>query len=375
MSKKNSIRFNHTSIQSKLYKSKLLQRFSRIIESGIFLGGPEVELLEQTLTSYFGKYTLTCGSGHDALLLALNSLKLSPDDEVLYPVNAYPTAFPVHMCGAKGIPVDVDENGQLDPIDLERKISKKTKAVIIVYLYGLVGQLSEILRILKERKIIIIEDCAQAFGTIYKGKLVGTFGDIGCFSFYPTKNIGTLGDGGAICTKHSHIYKYLLSARSYGAKVRYNSDFISGHSRLPELQAGVLNIYLDNSKKEFNKRKEISKIYEKEFSKSYLGSNISFFKSNSESDPVMHLLTIKVKLRRRLMKYLAGFGIESHIHYPNPIHTVPAFSFLKIKKGSFPVAETLSEQILSLPFHQYLKKSEIVYIVGKIRSFYEKGNL
>ncbi len=374
MHKKVSIRFNHTSVQSKQYKSKILKRFSRVVESGIFLNGPEVTLLEQKLSSYFGKYTLSCASGHDALLLALNSLKLSPEDEVIYPVNSYPTAFPVHLAGVKGVPVDVDENGQIDPVDLGKRITKKTKAVIIVHLYGLVGRLSELILLLRKKKIFIIEDCAQAFGTIYKGKLVGTFGDIGCFSFYPTKNIGTLGDGGAICTKHSQIYKYLLSARAYGAKVRYNSDFISGHSRIPELQAGVLNIYLENSKKEFDKRKELYKIYEKKFAKVYLGNNISFFNSNPQSDPVIHLLTIKVKNRNKLMKHLSQLGIESHIHYPHPVHTVAAFSFLKLKKGAFPVAEKLSEQIVSLPFHQYLKNSEIEYIVDAIRSYYEKNN-
>lgn len=365
------IAFNHTGIQALKYKQELLKRFSGVIDSGIFLNGTQVSSFEQKLTSYLGKYCLTCASGHDALLLAIRSLSLSHTDEVLYPVNAYPTAFPVYLAGVKGVPVDVDENGQISPQDLFKKITGKTKAVIIVHLYGLVGQLDKIFPPLKKKKIFIIEDCAQAFGTTYKDKLVGTLGDIGCFSFYPTKNIGTLGDGGAIWTRHEKIYKYLIKARSYGATTRYKSDFLSGHSRLPELQAAVLNLYFNTFQKETEKRRKIFLIYRQEFEKGNLKQNISHFFSHPRSDPVMHLFTIKTKKRNELQKYLKKKGIETHIHYPYPVHMVPAFSFLKFKKHSFPVAEKLTKQIISLPFHQHLKRYEVFYIVNEIKRFYE----
>ncbi len=366
------ISFNHTSIRALKYKKELLKRFSEVIDSGQFLKGSQVASLEQKLSSYFGKYCLTCASGHDALLLAIRSLSLSPTDEVLYPVNAYPTAFPVYLAGVKGVPVDVDENGQLSPEDLDKKITSKTKAVIIVHLYGLVGQLPKIFQILRNKKIFIIEDCAQAFGTTYKKKLVGTLGDIGCFSFYPTKNIGTLGDGGEIWTKHKYIFNYLGKARAYGATTTYKSDFISGHSRLPELQAAALHVYFDSFQKEAETRRKFSTFYRYLFSKLNFKENLSLLSSHPNSDPVLHLFTICVKKRNELQKYLQKRGIETHIHYPYPIHTVPAFIPLTYNKGSFPSAERLAKEVLSIPFHPYLKKREIYYIVNEIKNFYDQ---
>lgn len=370
MLRKPFIPFNHTSLQAKNYRQQLLQRFSQVIHSGIFLNGPENILFEKKLTSYFGKYCLTCASGHDAIMLALQSFILSSQDEVLFPVNVYPTAFPVYLSGAKGIPVDIDENGQMSPEDLEKKITSKTKVAIIVHLYGLVGQLEKIFDILKKKKISIIEDCAQAFGTRYDGKLVGTLGDIGCFSFYPTKNIGTLGDGGALWTKHETLYHYLIKAKAYGEIVRYKSDFLSGHSRLSELQASVLNIYFKTFQMEIKKRRELFSMYCQEFEKCNLKQNVSLLSSHSLSEPVVHLFTIRVAKRDELQRYLQKNGIETHIHYPYPINKIPAFAFIPHHIDSFPCAERLSKEILSLPFHHYLKKKDIYRIINEIRKFY-----
>lgn len=365
------IPFNHTPIQAFKHKKKLLKRFSDVIQSGKFLNGVQVTSLEEKLNSYFGKYFLTCASGHDALFLALCSLQLTQSDEVLFPVNAYPTAFPVYLVGAKGVPVDVDENGQISPEDLERKLTSKTKVIIIVHLYGLVGQLSKIFTILKNKRIFIIEDCAQAFGTTYKKKLVGTLGDIGCFSFYPTKIIGTLGDGGGIWTKHRNIFNYLIRARAYGAKTVYKSDFISGHSRLPELQAAALHVYFGSFQKEAATRRKLYKVYRSLFAKLNLYGNLSLLASDPESDPVLHLFSISVKKRNKLQNFLQKRAISTYIHYPYPIHKVPAFMEFTKLYGTFPHAERFAKQILSLPFHHYLKKRDIYYIVNEIKKFYD----
>ncbi len=310
------------------------------------------------------------GSGHDSLVLALQALQLSEKDEVIFPVNSYPTAFPIYLSRATPIPVDCDENGQLSLKEVMKAITKRTKAIIMVHLYGLTGDLGEIAKICRRKNIMLIEDSAQAFGTRFKKQPVGIFGDIGCFSFYPTKNLGTLGDGGAIWTKHKKIYQYLLKAKAYGEKEKYKSEFLSGHSRLPEIQAGILNVYWKKINVVFAKRKTLRKLYEQELKKAELYKNVRVLVSHNNSDPVTHLFVVAVKERDRLIKFLSKRGIETLIHYPKPIYQVAAFRSFGLQKKVFPQSELLSKQVLSLPFHEYLKTSQVRYIFHKIKEFY-----
>lgn len=368
-----NVSFNHTKLKAIKYKKQILNQIGKVLDQGIFLNGRNSDKTEELLKNYFKtKYFLTCGSGHDSLLLALQSLGLEKGDEVIFPVNAYPTAFPIFINGSKGVPSDVDDNGQLDPDQVINLITSKTKVIIMVHLYGLVGNMKKIIDICKKNKIFLIEDCAQAFGSRYHGKLVGTFGDFGCFSFYPTKNLSTLGDGGGILTKNKKHFDFLKKAVQYGEKYRYQSEFISGHSRLPEIQASILNIYLKNINKELIKRIYIKKYYEKQIIKHKLDKYIYVLSSDEKSEPVNHLFVIKVKMRDRLRIYLKKANIETCIHYPFTINKVPAFNFLK--KDNYPKAETLSKEILSLPFHPYLEKKQINCIIKKIVKFYEKNN-
>lgn len=367
------VSFNHTKLKAIKYKKQIIRQVRKVLDQGIFLNGQNSKKTEEFLKNYFKtNYFLTCASGHDALLLALQSLNLKHDDEVIFPVNAYPTAFPIFINGSKGVPSDVDDNGQLDPDEVIKLINSKTKVIIAVHLYGLVGSLEKIVEICKKNKILLIEDCAQAFGSKYKNKLVGTFGDIGCFSFYPTKNIGALGDGGGILTSNKRIYDYLSKAVQYGEKYRYQSEFISGHSRLPEIQASIFNLYLKNINKEFQQRIYLKNYYEKQIIKHKLDKYIYVLSSDEKSEPVNHLFVIKVKLRDRLRIYLKKANIETLIHYPLTVNKVSAFDFLS--KKNYPNAETLSKEILSLPFHPYLEKKQIDYIIKKIVKFYEKNN-
>jgi len=362
--------FNSLKIKSQRYKNRILRKFARVIDNGIFLNGQQTKKLTEKLLSFLDKkgYLTLVASGHDALYLALSALKLTKDDEVIFPVNSYPTAFPICLSLAKPVPCDVNANGQLDPKELIKKVNKKTKAIILVHLYGLVGDIEKIKDIADKNNIVLIEDSAQAFGSKYKNQFAGTLGDIGCFSFYPTKNLGTLGDGGAIWTKDKKIFSYLKKAISYGEQKRYFSEFISGHSRMPELQAAVLNIYLLTINQEIEKRREVFCYFEKKLAR--LNRWIRVLKSDEKSLPAPHLFVIEAKKRNQLMKFLKNKGIETHIHYSNPIHLLPAFSYLKYKRGDFPMAERLSNHILSLPFHSFLKKREIDDIVKKIRNFY-----
>jgi len=366
-----NLSFNHVKLKAKKNKKVILKEIRKVIDNGIFLNGQFLNKLEILLKNYFKtKYFLTCGSGHDSLLLALQSLNLKKNDEVIFPVNAYPTAFPVFMSGLKGVAADIDDNGQLDPDSVIKLITAKTRAIIMVHLYGLVGDLKKIVNICKKNKIFLIEDCAQAFGSRYNGKLVGTFGDIGCFSFYPTKNLSTLGDGGGILTKNKKRFDFLKKAVQYGEKNRYQSEFISGHSRLPEIQAAVLNIYLKRINSELLKRKHLVQYFKMQIKKLGLNKHITVLRSDKNSNPVNHLFVIKARPRDELRNFLKKENIETFIHYPLIINKVPAFR--NLLKQKYPNAETLSKKIISLPFHPYMTKNQIDYIFKKISLFYSR---
>ncbi len=365
------IAFNEAALKPQRHKKELIKVFTSVIDSGIFLRGSQNELLLKNLQRYLkNPFVIFTSSGHSALQSAVTSLFLKPTDEVIFPVNSYPTAFPIALSRAKPVPVDVDENGLINPQKIEEKISKNTKAIVIVHLYGLVADINKIKNIIKNKKIILIEDCAQAFGSFYKGKPVGAYGDISCFSFYPTKNLATLGDGGALWTKHKKLYQYFKKAVSYGENKRYQSEFVAGHSRLPELQAAVLNVYLKTINREIERKKAIREEYFDYLKYFKLETFIRPLFHKKNSSPNLHLLEVEVKKRDQLKDYLMKKGIETSLHYPLPIHLVPAFFYLKYKRGSFPVAERLSRNILSLPFHSYLTKNHVHYIIKALREFY-----
>ncbi|MBI3577121.1 DegT/DnrJ/EryC1/StrS family aminotransferase [Candidatus Gottesmanbacteria bacterium] len=361
---KRQISFNGVQSLVSEQKNKLLGAFSRVIDSGVFLQGKENAALTAELEKRLpGGYVIPVASGHDALLLSLKALNLKPTDEVIFPVNAYPTAFPIALCGATPVPVDVDKNGQLDSDLAEKAITKNTRAVVVVHLYGLVGNLPLIIMLCNKHKLVLIEDAAQAFGSTFDGKPVGTFGDIGCFSFYPTKNLGALGDGGAIWTGDKKIASFVAQAKMYGEKIRYRSLFVAGHSRLAEVQAGGLRVYLKNFDRMAQKRKQVAEWYKKAL-------DLRVLSWHPQSDPVQHLFVIACARRDELKKYLASRGIPTAIHYPLPIHRVAAFSDVIKAKKNFPMADYLASHILSLPFHQYLSQADVSFIAEATQSFY-----
>lgn len=365
------LQFNHTRLGAQTHTKKILQKIETIINSGNYIYGAENKRLEKNVLSILKKgYGTTTASGHDALTLALFSLNLESFDEVICPVNAYPTAFAVSLSPGRPVLVDCDKNAQIDILDLERKITKKTKVIVVVHMYGLVGRLSDILYLARKRNIVVIEDCAQAFGTFYKRKHVGTFGDMSCFSFYPTKNLGTLGDGGFIWSREKKFKQLFEKAKSYGESKKYKSSFVSFHSRMPEIQAGILNIYLDSFGRSVKKRQQLFKYYLKKIKEERLEKFILPLQSVEKSKAAIHLFVAKVAKRQALRKFLGRTGIETAIHYPYPIHLVPAFSYLGYKKGDFPIAESLASQIVSLPFHHFLTEKDVDLIIKSIKKFY-----
>lgn len=370
--KPRTILFNEANLKPRKFRGKILDLVSRVIDNGHFVLGSENLKLEKNLARFLDSGTvITVGSGHDALYLALKAIGIKPQDEVIYPENSLCTAYPVYLTGAKSVPVDVDENGQMDPARLKAKISPQTKAVILVHLYGLIGNLDEIQKIIGNKDIYLIEDCAQSLGASYKGQKAGTFGDISCYSFYPTKNLGTMGDGGAIWTKSKALYKKFMELRNYGEIDKYWSTDISTHSRLAEIQAGILNVYFPSLGKDIVRRRELYNYYRDQIKKTGLDKYLRPFISITESQPAPHLFVVEAKSRDKLIAYLKDKKIPVMIHYPYGLWEIPGFKNLKLKASDFPIASRQHKSILSLPFYPDLTRADIDLILGEIKKFYE----
>lgn len=366
------ISFNGVALAARTRQTQLITAFSRVIKRGIFLHGPEVTRFEKQLSAYTGKgHILSVSSGHDALLLALQALQLPKNTEVLFPVNSYPTAFPIALSGLKLIPVDCDADGQLNPKDIVRVLTKHTRVVVMTHLYGLVGDLAAILAICRRHRLILIEDAAQAFGSTFQGKKVGTIGALGCYSFYPTKNLGSLGEGGAVWTRNAKFFRYIHRAKLYGEQTRYYSTFISGHSRIPELQAAGLSLYFHSLPKEITRRRRVSAWYQSAWKTYKLTKYGYLLTSHPDSHPAPHLMVASVRHRTTLMLFLKNHHIPTVIHYPVPIHKTPSFLPILPKSRCYPNADHLARTIVSLPFHPYMRKSDTIHIVRMIRQFYE----
>ncbi|MDP2637580.1 MAG: DegT/DnrJ/EryC1/StrS family aminotransferase [Candidatus Levybacteria bacterium] len=353
-------------------KNEMHLALDKVGKSGNLILGQNVQELEAQLSKLLQvKYAVGCSSGTDAITLSLKALGLDNKDEVFVPANAYPTIFGVALSGVKPVLVDVQATtGNMDLNLLEKAITKKSKAVIVVHLYGLSADIKEIKRICKKRNLYLIEDCAQAFGASYAGEKVGSFGDAATFSFYPTKNLGALGDAGAVVTSNTHVYNMLKMYRVYGEKTRYDSHLVGKNSRIDELQAAFLLAKMKHYKKWITRKKKLSNIYLSEL------SNVKYIHLPpilDDREHTFHLFVIKARKRNQLKKWLYSKGIESTIHYPIPIHRTHVFRKLG-KRGSFPEAEKWSQKALSLPLHAFLTEDQIYYVIKMIKAFYYINN-
>jgi dTDP-4-amino-4,6-dideoxygalactose transaminase len=349
------------------FKKEFLTEIEEVLESGQYLFGKQLKKFEKNFAKFTqAKFCLGLASGTDAIRLGLLALGIKPGDEVILPANSYPTVFPIVATGATPRLVDVDyDSVNINPEELKKAINSKTKAIIAVHLYGLPASIEKIKKICQEHNLFLIEDCAQAHGAKIRQKHVGTFGDIGCFSFYPTKNLGCFGDGGAIITNNQKHYEKLKMIRMYGEKVRYQSQVPSTHSRLSELQAAVLNVKLKHFRFLFRKRQKLASLYRK-----LLPLNILIpSKLSKDLTHAFHLFVIKVKNRDKLQERLKKNKIQTLIHYPKPIYRLEAFKYLNKNFKNFKQSEKLSREILSLPFHPNLKTSEIKVICKLITDF------
>lgn len=370
MREKNKI-VNYVKIgeQFKKESKKLLNKISNLLNSGAYVGGKEIDLFEKRISKRCGtKYAISMNSGTDALTIAMHLLGVRKGDEVITPPNSFiaSTAAIVHL-GAKPVFADVLDDLNINPDEIGRKITSKTKAIMPVHLSGRIAEMDEIKKIAKKKNIPVIEDAAQSVGSLYKNKPSGSLGDAGCFSAHPLKNLNACGDSGYMTTNNYKVYQKAKSLVNHGMEKRNIIRNFGYVSRMDNLQALILNHRLDNLDKLIAKRRNNAKFYFNNLTKEIFIPEEKKYEFNS-----YHTFVIQTKKRDNLKRYLEKKGIKVLIHYPIPIHLQPASKFLGYKKGDFPITEKLAKTMLTLPITQELKTSEIKYIVNKINTYFNK---
>jgi len=351
-------------------REQVLEAISDVCESQYFALGPAVWEFEEKIAQYIGcKYAVGVSSGTDALLVSLMAADIKPGDEVITTAfSFFATAGSVARLGAKPVFVDIDPDSyNIDPSCIEARITENAKAIIPVHLYGQPANMKEIMRIAKEYELVIIEDAAQAIGANANGVKCGNFGTYGCFSFYPTKNLGAFGDGGLVTTNSEPIAEKLRSLRDHGQKPRYYYNIVGGNFRLDSIQAAVLKVKLKYLEKWNEKRRQNAAIYDNLFADSVVKAP----KIDEGNFCTYHQYTIAVPRRDDLHNFLSDSKIGSAIFYPKPLHLQKCFSWLGYRQGDLPVTEKICEEVLSLPIYPELSREQIEYVAQTILSFYE----
>ena len=373
------VRFWSYKRELKRYQKKINYKINKSLNSGqIFFGNELLEFENKFTKKYNSKYGIAVGSGTDALFIALKSLGIKTGDEVITAANtAIPTIAAIRNTGAIPILVDIREDYLIDVSKIEREITKKTKVIIPVHLYGQTCDMDKILKISKRYKLKIIEDCAQSQGAKYKKRFCGTIGKLGCFSFYPTKILGAYGDGGFILTNDYDLYKKIKRIRFYGIetldkKNKYLNKYYSNedgiNSRLDEIQASILNFKLSILEKLINRRKYLARMYFKELSTTSLKLPLL----NDYSDHVFHLFTVYHPKREKIIKELKKNLIETKIIYPYPIHKMIAYKKLFKNNKRLKNSEKKSKGIFCLPIYPELKNKEVIKICKTIKKIMKK---
>lgn len=350
-------------------KTDLTKAFSAVLNNNFFIMGEEMKAFEEEFASYLGvKHVISCGNGLDALHIILRAMGIGKGDEVIVPSSTYiATALAVSYAGATPVFVEpILETYNIDPTRIEERITEKTKAIMVVHLYGRPVDMDPVLEIAKKHNLKVVEDCAQAHGAKYKGIKVGGIGDAAGFSFYPGKNLGALGDGGAIATNDDNIAKIAAMYRNYGSEIKYQNEYKGFNSRLDEMQAAFLRVKLPMLDKWNTHRKKIANRYLNDIKNPLIKLPLP---SDKVFDCVWHVFAVRTKDRDGLEKYLAEHGIGTLKHYPIPMHLQKAYEDLGIKKGELPFAEEISATELSLPMYYGMSEEEITYVINTINGF------
>lgn len=359
--------------QYKTIQKQVKSAVQKVIDQTDFILGKEVSAFEEDFAKFCQvKYAVGVDSGTGALELAMHSLSVKPGDEIIVPVfTFYATASSAASLGAKPVFVDIEEEtGNMDPTKLEQAITSKTRAIIPVHLFGQPVNMPEILKIANKHNLPIIEDACQAHGaeiemTQGQWKKAGSIGRMGCFSFYPGKNLGAYGDGGMVVTNEEPLAQKLKLLRDYGRTGKYRHDVLGFNRRLDTIQAAILRVKLKKLASWNESRKKHANLYNKLLSQ----IGIQTFKTRTFVKEVRHVYAIRAKNRDELSQFLKENGIATGVHYPIPLHMQKAFEYLNYKEGDFPIAENIAKEILSLPIFPELKDSEIKKIVDCIAKF------
>lgn len=354
-------------------KKEMVAAVHRVLDSGQYILGPDVAALESEAAQYLEvNYAVGVASGTDALHLALLSCGIGQGDEVITtPFTFVATCEAITYCGAIPVFVDIDPRTyNINPKKIEEKITKKTKAIIPVHIYGQAAEMDPILEISRKYHLKVIEDAAQAFGGEYKTKKLGTIGDAGCTSFFPSKNLGAYGDGGMIFTNNKEIAEKAKKLRVHGSKEKYVNEVIGYNSRLDTLQAAILRVKLKFIDQWDNMRIK----HAEQFNKLFSDCNFITPYTESYNKHVYHLYAILIDNREECQKFLKKRGIASAVHYPIPVHLQKSFEYLGYSHDDLPVSHEISEKILSLPMFPELKEEEIQYVAKTVKEFLDRSS-
>lgn len=351
-------------------KKEVDTAIEEVLREGAFIQGEACRLFEAEFASFCGAAS-ACGvaNGSDALFLAIKALGIGPGDDVITtPFTFISTSEAISRNGARPVFADIDQDTMnLDPQDVPSRVTAKTKAVIVVHLYGHPAPMGDFARIASDRKLAIVEDAAQAHGAEINGKRVGSLGDVGCFSFYPTKNLSAAGDAGIVVANDGDLIERVRLLANHGEQGKYVHALEGVSSRLDNLQAAILRVKLRHLEKWNEKRQRLAKIYIEE-----LGS-VSELRLPREARggrSVYHQFTVRTNRREELRRHLENNGVASAIHYPRPHHLQPAYADLGLKKGSFPEAEAAAEEVLSLPIYPELGEDDARRVAKEVRDFF-----
>jgi dTDP-4-amino-4,6-dideoxygalactose transaminase len=356
-------------------RADVLDAITRVCDAQQFILGPEVEALERELAAFLHvPHAIGVSSGTDALLVALMALDVGPGDEVVTtPFSFFATAGSVARLGARPVFVDIDAaTFNIDTSRIEAAITPKTKAIVPVHLFGQSAGMDAITEIATRTSVPVVEDAAQAIGTKYRDQIVGGIGAIGCFSFFPTKNLGTFGDGGLVTTRDAALARTMRAIRQHGGEVRYHHDSVGGNFRLDALQAAILRVKLPHLNAWTQARQRNAETYDAMFADASLTDIIRLPVRASDSTHIFHQYVIRTPERDRLRAFLQDRGVGTEVYYPVPLHLQPCFKGLGQSAGAFPRAEAAAKEVLALPIYGELTERQQGWVVEAIREFFQK---
>ena len=360
------ISFGRLDLMHNEIRSEIDDAIKRVLDNSYYIDGPYLKQFEQEWAEYCGtKYCVGVGNGLEGIKLSLLALGIKENDEVIIPSHTFiATALAVSNCGAKPVFVEVNEDDYLiNPDKIEEKITDKTKAIIVVHLYGQCCEMDKIMDIAKRHNLKVVEDAAQAHGATYKGRKAGSLGDIAEFSFYPGKNLGCLGDGGCITTNDKELADKVRELRNYGSNQKYIHNEKGFNSRLDELQASILSVKLPYLDKWNNDRRRIASRFNNEIK----NEKIKLPVENVDNYHVYHQYVVQVDDRENFQDYLKKYDIPTMVHYPRAIHKQKAYE--EFNKLDLPIAEELASKVVSLPMYYGLTDEEIDYIINVINKY------